>query len=290
MELWNEVIVPAFQKILQDIIIILPKFIAAAVILLAGFIIAKIFEGLARRILKKIGFNKLSERTGIEDFLKNAGFNREISWLIGRLIYWMLILVFLLSAAETLELTALALSIEKVVSYIPNLIVVILILVFGAMLARFAGRLVRATAMDAEIDFADFLGKLVNNVVLLVVIVLAFSQLELESNVLDTTFAALIGAAGLAAALTLGLGTRKIAYNIICGVYARKTYRLGQKISLEDVSGEVVQMGTVNSIIRTDAGLLSIANANLIEKKTLMPVDNEDNSSGPPSAGDKANQ
>lgn len=276
MELWNDIILPALQRVLHDVVNVLPKLLAAIVILLIGYIVAKLLENLVRRVLKRIGFNKLAEKTGIEGFLKNAGFKKEVSWVVGRLIFWMLILLFLLSAADKLQLSALALSIQKVVEFIPNIILVILILVFGAMLARFAGRIVRAAAIDAEFDFADFLGKLVNNVVLIIVIVLAVSQLEIQSNVLDTTFAAIVGAVALAVALTLGLGSRRISYNIICGVYARKTYKYGQTVQVDGMEGEIVQIGTVNTVIRNSHGLASFPNSALIESKTVMPENGDE--------------
>ena len=271
MEFWQAVIVPALQGVMQDILGVLPKLLAALVILLIGWLVAKLLENLVSRLLKRIGFNSLAERAGIEGFMRNAGFKQEVSWLVGRLVFWMLVLVFVLSAAETLQMDTLALSIQKVVGFIPNLILVIFILVFGAVLARLAGRLVRATAMDAEIDFAEFLGKLVHHVVLIVIIVLAVSQLELDSSVIDTSFAAIIGAVALAVALTLGLGSRQISYNIICGVYARKTYQIGQAVRFADAEGEILQIGTINTVLKNHDGMVCIPNRALIDNTTLMP-------------------
>lgn len=271
MDFWNNIIIPAFEKILQNILDLLPNVVAAIVILLVGWVVAKLMENLVRRVLARIGFNNLAEKTGINGFLKNAGFKKEVSWLVGRLTFWMLLLVFLLSAADTLNLTTLAFSIQKVVAFIPNLIVVILILVFGAMLAKLAGRLVRATAMDSELDFADFLGKLVTNVVLVIIVVLAVAQLELQSTVIDTTFAAMVAAVALAIALTLGLGSRNIAYNIMCGVYARRTFKIGQTIRLGDLQGEIVHIGTINTSIQNSEGLHTVLNSEVIETRSVIP-------------------
>lgn len=268
MGLWNEVILPALNQILVDILQVLPKLLAAITILLIGWIVSKIAENIVRRLLKRIGFNSVAERTGISGFLKNAGFKQEVSWVMGKLVFWMLILVFLLSAAEALELTALALSIQKIVEFMPNLIAVILIIVFGAMLARLAGRLVQGAAANAGLDFADFLGKLITNFILIAIAVIAITQLNLHSSILDTTFGVLIGAIGLAIALTLGLGSREISYNIICGVYARKTYHIGQQVAVNGVEGELMQIGTVNAIVRTDKGLTSLPNSCLIANTT----------------------
>lgn len=271
MEIWTNVVLPALEGVLQDILSILPRLIAAVFILLVGWLIAKLLENVVRRLLKRIGFNGLAEKTGISNFLKNAGFQKEVTWIVGRLVYWLLLLIFLLSAAETLQLDTLALTIQKVVSFIPSLVLVIFILVFGAMLAKLAGRLVRASAIEAELEFADFLGKFVNNVVLIVILVLAVSQLDIDASVLDTTFAALIGAAALTITLTLGLGSRNISYNILCGVYARRTFEIGQYITVKNTTGTIVKIGSVNTTLETSDGLINLPNRMLIENKALMP-------------------
>ncbi len=288
MTFWNQVIVPALQKVFQDVLSILPKILAATIILLIGWLVAKLLDNLVRRILKRIGFNRLADRTGITGFLKNAGLKEDLSWVVGKIIFWTLMLIFLLSAAETLELTALALSLEKLVGFMPNLIVVIFVLVFGAMLARLAGRLVRGSALEAGIEFADFLGKAVSNFILIAVVVIAITQLNIQSSVLDIAFAALLGAFALAIALTIGMGTRNISYNIICGMYARKTFRVGQIIRVNGVEGELLQIGTANAMIRTKEGLVSLPNHALIDNSTRIQEKPRSTSSGKKRASGKS--
>lgn len=270
MKFWNEVILPALQNVFADILGVLPKLLAALVILLIGWMIAKLLDNFARRVLQRVGFNKLADKTGISSFLKNAGFQKDVSWVIGKLIYWMLMLIFLLSAAETLELTALALSVQKIVAFIPNLIAVVLILVFGSMFANIAGRFVRGAATEAGFDFAAFLGKLVTNIIIIAVAVIAITQLEIQSSVLDITFAAILGAFALAIAITLGLGTRAVSNNIISGVYARKTFQPGNHIIVNQIEGEIISIGTVNCAVKTSKGIVNMPNSDLIEQATLI--------------------
>jgi hypothetical protein len=273
VDFWNEVILPALNQIFSDMMGIIPLLLAAIIILLVGYIISKIIENIVRRVLKKVGFNTIAEKAGIATFLKNAGFDKEVSWVIGKLTFWMLFLIFLLSAAETLQLTALAVSLNQIVAFIPNLIAVILILVLGAMLARITGKLVTASARNAGLDFAPFLGKLVHNIILIAVAFIAISQLEIDSAILDTTFGAMVGAFALAIALTLGLGSREISHNIICGVYARKTFQIGQIVSVNNVQGKIVQIGTINTVLQSENGLHTLPNADLIGNTTHIKTE-----------------
>lgn len=268
MKFWEDMLLPAIKAILNDILRILPNFFAAFILLLIGWIAAKMLDSLASRLLKRFGFNKVAERAGISSFLKNAGFTQEPSWIVGKLVFWMLMLTFLLSAAETLQLDALALTLQKLVAFMPNLVIVVFIIVFGAMLARFLGRLVQGAAVEAGIEFASFLGRLVRNVVIAAIFVIAISQLEIRSAVIDIMFAALLGAGALAIALTLGMGTQNISKNIISGVYARKTFQPGQVISLNGQEGEIVQIGTVNTVIHAESKDILVPNTLLLQEIT----------------------
>ena len=262
---WNEVVFPALENIVQDVVGILPELAGALTILIIGWVIARVFGKLVGKLLGKVGFDSIAERAGISGFLAKSGYKQEVSSLIGKLVYWTIMLMFLLSAAEALQLHALAETLQKVVAYIPNLIVIVMVVVFGALLAKLAGKLTTGAAASANIDFAELLGNLVTNFILVAVFVIAISQLEIQSAVLDYAFIALLGAVALAVAITLGLGTRDVAQGIIYGIYARKIFEVGQQVSIGEQEGELLQVGTINSVIKTPQEIISMPNKALIE-------------------------
>jgi len=262
---WNDVVMPAMEGIVQDILGILPELAGALTILILGWIIARVVSSILSKLLNKIGFNSIAEKAGIADFLKRSGYKKDVSHVVGRLAYWTIMLMFLLSAAEALKLQALAETLQKAVAYIPNLIVIVVVVVFGALLAKMAGRLTRGAAASAGIDFADLLGSLATNLIMIAIAVIAISQLEIQSAVLDYAFIALMGAIALAIAITLGFGTRDIAQGIIYGVYARKIFEVGQLVRIADQEGELLQIGTINSVIKTEEEIVSLPNKSLIE-------------------------
>ncbi len=265
MRLWNETVLPALRSVVQEVIGILPQILGAVLIVAVGWLISRIAGNLVGRLLSRLGLNRAAERTGVSGFLEKAGFTHEVSWIVGRLVFWMLMLIFLLSASETLHLNALAGTLHEVVSFVPNLLVAILILVVGAFVARTVGRLVRGAAANAGIGYAVYLEKTVNAAILVAVVIIATSQLSIESDVLEISFGIAFGACGLLVALTLGLGTRRIAQNITCGVYVRRMFRIGQPLKVENEEGEIVEFGAVNTVIRTSEGLVSLPNSFLID-------------------------
>jgi hypothetical protein len=276
MQLWNETVLPALRSAVQEVIGILPQILGAVLIIVLGWLVSKIAGSLVGRLLNRLGLNKAAERTGVSSFLTKAGFTHEISWIVGRLVFWTLMLVFLLSASETLHLNALAETLQVVVAFVPNLLVAVLVLVLGAFLARIIGRLARGAAAEGGIGYAVFLEKAVNAVVLIAVIIIATSQLKIQSDVLEIAFGIALGACGLVVALTLGLGTRRIAQSITCGVYVRRSFKIGQSIKVEGEEGEIVEFGPVNTVIQTSKGLVSLPNSFLIDGVVRIADDRSD--------------
>jgi small-conductance mechanosensitive channel len=273
MDFWYDTIVPALQNIVQDIIGILPSLAGALAILVIGWIIAKVVGSLVTKLLEKVGFNSVAENAGIDDFLKKSGIKQQVSWIVGRLAFWIIMLMFLLSAAETLQLKALANTIQMAVGYIPNLIVIIMVLVFGMLVSRLAGKLVAGMANSAGIDFHEFLGKLVTNFILAAIIVIAISQLEIKTAAIDYVFIATLLAIALAVALAVGLGAKQTAHEIINGIYARKIFEVGQNISVNGVEGEIMSIGTITTQVRTASGISTVPNKQLTEQSVDIKVE-----------------
>lgn len=263
MTLWDNILLPAIQKSVG----ILPNVLTALVIVLLGCLVAVGFDHLTRRLLQRIGFNRMADRAGILTFLRNTGYTHEPSQVVGKLVFWLLMLISLLTVAETLQLTMIATAMQTLVAFIPNVIAVMMIVVFGALGARIISGIVRGAAREVGVEFADLLAKTAHILLLIMVLIIAFRQLAIESIVLEITFGILIGAFGLSVALTLGLGSRTVAQNIIAGVYVRRSFHIGQQIRVSDRQGEILQMGTINTVLKTDKnGIVTLPNSILVQE------------------------
>ena len=267
MSVWKDVILASLQGIVQQAVNIVPKVIAGLVLLLLGWLVARLLHSVVSRVLRRLGFDRLAERSGITSLMASSGFRREPSWVVGRLIFWLLLLTFFLAAANQLELDAIVSTLQNFVGFIPNLVAVVLIGVFGAVFGRFVEGLVRASASEAGIEFADLLGKLVTNVILIMVVVMAFSQLEIKSDILEVAFGVILGAFGLGIAIMLGFGSKDVARNIIAGLYARRQFHAGQPMRVGEFEGHLQEVGTVSTTIQGERGeALSVANERLLRE------------------------
>jgi hypothetical protein len=193
----------------------IPRLLAALVILFLGWMLAKVARSGIMRLLRVMKFDKVTEKSGLEAFLKHAELEVSLAAVIGNLIYWLIILVMIVTVANSLGLTMVAELFNKVVFYIPNVIVAILVLVFGTILARFINRIVFAWLNNMEFDGAVAVSTFSEYAMMIFVFFIAMEQLQIANELLTAAFIIAFGAFGLAFAIAFGLGAKDWAAGVI---------------------------------------------------------------------------
>lgn len=200
---------------LTEIASFLPQLIMAVVVLLLGWMLAKVARSGVKRLLTLLKFDRATEKSGLEAFMKHAELNVSVASVLGNLIYWLIILVMIVTVANSLGLHMVADLFNKVVLYIPNIIVAILVLVFGTILARFINRLVFAWLNNLEFEGALTVSTFSEYAMLVFVFFIAMEQLQIANELLTAAFIIAFGAVGLAFAIAFGLGAKEWASHVI---------------------------------------------------------------------------
>jgi len=248
----------------------LPRVAGALLILAAGWVIARILQGVLSGLLRRIGLDRLAERAGVSRLLSRGGLDSSVSALTARVIYWIVLLFFLIAASESLGLAGVGETLSRLIAYLPNLLAGALILLLGSALGRIAGDLTAGLAKQAEIASGETLGQVVRFIIIVFAAILALEQLGIETTLLISTALALIGATALALALGFGIGSRELARNIMSGYHVKDAFEPGQQISVREYSGEILAVGPVKTTLRTDAGRITLPNAVLIEEAVVI--------------------
>ena len=121
------------------------------------------------------------------------------------------------------------------------------------------------------LNYAARVGRIVQYMISVFVVVLALGQLGVDTAILVTAITIIIAAFGLAVGLALGLGARGVVYNILAGYYLRQRFPSGQPIALAEVRGEVGGVGSVNTLVRTPEGDVLVPNSTLLESTVRSP-------------------
>ena len=204
-------IVTPFENLWNRIVEFLPNFIAAFVLLVVGVAIALGVRFLVIKLLNSIGWEKLAKKTPALRILEVGDIRYPIFALVGAIVFWVVILVFIGTAARSLGLSSVELLIDHFVAFLPNLFLAVVIVALGAWVGGLAGKFARAFAMAARIQEANLLGKGVQYLVIVIALGTALEQLNVATRFLFGAFLIVLGSLGLA----FGLGGQGKAREII---------------------------------------------------------------------------
>ncbi len=183
----------------------IPRLLLAAVVVVAGWLIAKVVRFAVIRALRAINFHVLTERAGIDNFLRQGGMVADTTTVFGVLAYWLVILAALLIAFNGLGLTYITDLLGRVVWFVPNVFVALLILAFGAYFAKFIGDAVTTYGRNVNVQDTFFLGKLAQYAVLIFVVLIALDQVKVGGDIVRQSFLIILGGVVFALALAFGL-------------------------------------------------------------------------------------
>jgi len=193
----------------------LPRVALAALVLLAGWMIAKVARFATEKALRAINFNVVTERSGMDGFLEQGGLRNDTTGILGMLIYWLAILAALIIAFNGLGLTYITDLLREVVRFVPLVIVALLIIAFGSYFARFIGATVATYCRNVGIQDADLLGRLAQYAIMIFVALIALDQVKVGGDIVRESFLIILAGVVFALALAFGLGGQKRALELL---------------------------------------------------------------------------
>ncbi len=155
---------------------------------------------------EKMGMDQLSARSGVKLTISGA-----LSWLFK----WFALIVVFLAASDILGLDQVSDFLDQVLLYIPKVVAAAAILLVGMLVARFLGKLVRASVQAAGLTSADLLGSVTQWAVTVFAVLATLSQLNVAKSFVDTLFTAFVYMLAIAGGLAFGLGGKDHASKVL---------------------------------------------------------------------------
>ena len=211
MEWMTVVVADPVKAMLIKIWSYIPTLLGAILILVIGWMIAKLLEGIVVRVLKAVRLDVASDKAGVSNILAQGDIKLTLSELLGAIVYWLLVLVIIATALNALNLTVAASLISRLVEYVPNIIGAIFVLVLGSFLANFVASIVRTSASNAGIERAKLLGQITQTAVITFAIIIAIEQLNIATALIALAVNVILASIGIGIALAFGLGCKDIA-------------------------------------------------------------------------------
>ncbi|WP_436517352.1 mechanosensitive ion channel family protein [Ekhidna sp. To15] len=233
---------------------LLPRLIMAIVVILIGFVIGKLVKKLVRRLI--LFLNKsLNER--LQERMLNVDFKGSATF-IAATFFWIIITISVLIAIRILSLDFFSEWFDKIVSYLPNILVAVVIIFIGLVAGRLLGDLIQSAASRTGIANGKFLGRSLRYLVIFIAIVIAVGQLGVNIIFLTNLFIIILASLLFGASLAFGLGAKTSVSNILGSYYVRKSHQLGTTIMLGDLVGTIVKITDHAVSLETNTGLVVV--------------------------------
>jgi hypothetical protein len=215
MEQQVDMLIEPARVFLQQTAQLLPRLGLGAVVLIVGWLLARVARFAVSKGLRAINFNIVTERAGIDGFLRQGGVGFDTAGILGLLVFWLVILSALFIAASGLELTQVTNLLGRLMLFVPKIIIAVLILAFGGYFARFVGISVMTYCKNARVRDGELLGRLAQYTVLGFIVLISLDLLGVGGEIIRQTFLIVLAGVVLALALAFGIGGQKWAAELL---------------------------------------------------------------------------
>ncbi len=196
-----------------------PGLFGAAVVLIAGYLLAKAVQKGALRLLRRVHLNEVLRKGGVMQAVDRPGTHFNPTRVVASVLFWLVMFTVMLVAANALGLDSLAQVFSELVSYIPSVVAAIVIVILGIVLGDVVAGLI--IAGTGSLHGGPTLARAGKAGVIILAVFMSLQQLGVATDIVTTAFAIIFGALALALALSFGLGNRELAGEITRAWYAR---------------------------------------------------------------------
>jgi hypothetical protein len=205
----NDALRQSASRLLTGIASVLPGFVAMIVAVLVAALFGWAIRALLLRMLRGVRFDERMEHLGFT-MVTELSPSRSPAMLVARAVFWLVLLLGLLVGFAAIDPERTTVLLGTVLGYLPNVVVAVLLLLVGALVARFLGRSVLIGAVNLQIESARLLSIGVKWMVMVLAIAMALTHLSIGGQVLTLAFGILFGGIVLALALAVGLGSKDV--------------------------------------------------------------------------------
>lgn len=248
---WSNIFYGSLSTVFSKVGEFVPSLLQLLLILLIGWIISRFASRFLIKFLTAIKFNDLATRFNVTEMLERANIKLSASELAGKLLYWLIWLLVLMSASDALGWKSISNEISGLIDFIPRLILALFFFVIGIYFATFIRDLIKGATSSIGIGAGKALSNLVYYFLFIIIALTALEQGGFDTNIITSNLMLILGTILLSAGISYGLASRDVLSNMLAGFYCRKNFSEGLLLEVNGVKGKVVARSSVSLTLRT---------------------------------------
>jgi hypothetical protein len=206
-----------------------PKFVVFLIILVVGWLIAKVITKAISAVLTRVGFDRLVERGGVKKAL--AGSKYDASGVLAKIVFYALMLFVLSTAFGVFGTNPVSTYLHAVIAYLPLVFVAIIIVIIASAIAAAAKALIENSL--SGVSYAKVLGNVVSGLILALGLIAALDQLHVATNVVNAVlYAALAALVGVVIVAVGGGGIKTMSrrWEAVSDTYDQEKPRITESV------------------------------------------------------------
>ena len=205
----------AASDAVDAVVSFLPRLLGFLLVLGVGWLLSSLVARGVRAVLQAAGFDELARLSGVATIAERLGARADPTEMVTVLAQWAVRLIALVVAFDLLDLPAVSVLLQRLLLWLPNLAVALVVLVLGGLAANALATAVHRSAAATRVGSPDLLATITQVAVWVLAVVIALGQLGIAATVVNALIIGVVGAVALASGLAFGLGGRDRAARLL---------------------------------------------------------------------------
>lgn len=204
----------SFNDAFYAVVNFIPKFLAGAIILLIGIVVASILKQVVLSLFRALKLESFLKKYGVPEM------KDEFTWanILSEIVRWFVIIVFLIPTADVWGLPRIITVLNEFLSYLPNVFVAAVIGMVGFVFARLSHDVILASAKGVDNQTATAIASVARWAINVFVILAVLSQLGVATDLIRILFTGLVAMLAIAGGIAFGLGGQNTAKDVVEGL------------------------------------------------------------------------
>ncbi|WP_040280065.1 mechanosensitive ion channel family protein [Psychroserpens damuponensis] len=237
----------------------------AIVILVLGWLAAKVVTRIIKKALKLAKVHKLDEKINEIEIVEGKQLNFNSVKIITKFVKLIIYIMVIIMISDVLGLDMLSEKIGEFLTYLPKLLVALVIFMIGLLFANFVKKGLQSLFDSMDLSGGKMLSQLVFFLLLTFISITALNQAGINTDIITSNLTMILAAFLLAFSLAFGLGAKEVVGDLLKTFYTRKTFEVGKKIEFEGKVYEIDSINNISVVLKSNEGKVIVPVKDIVE-------------------------
>lgn len=234
------------------------KFVKIILFIILAWIVLRIVLSILKKFLKvskaKTNFEWIQQKIKLP-------FQIDMESVLIGLVRWSLILILVTIGADILEFPSVSYQMTRIIDFFPKLVSALALFLLGLYLASTVKKFLGGILDSFQLGGRRLLGNIAYFSIFVLFSILTANQVGINTDIITTNLALILGAFLASVALAMGLGSRDIVFRLILGFYSRKNYAIGTLVKIDGFEGQITAIDNICMTVENQ------------DKKIIFPIE-----------------